>query len=65
MNWNRLRLNYHQRAMEIYINALGPNHIDFATSYDNLSSVHRAIGDHEVEQAKNYHQRAIEIRRNA
>ena len=50
---------YFQRAIEIGINVLGPNHIDVATSYNNLGVVYKAMG--ELEQAKDYHQRALEI----
>ena len=51
--------DYHQRAIEITINVLGPNHIDVATSYNNLGLVYKAMG--ELEPAKDYHQRSIEI----
>ena len=44
--------DYHQRALEIKINVLGPNHIDVATSYSNLGLVYKAMG--ELEQAKDY-----------
>ena len=51
--------DYHQRALEIWIKVLGPNHIDVATSCNNLGLVYEAMG--ELEQAKDYHQRALEI----
>ena len=51
--------DYHERAMEIWMNVLGPNHIDVATPYNNLGLVYEAMG--ELEQAKDYHERAIEI----
>ena len=54
--------DYHQRAIEIRMNVLGPNHINVATSYNNLGLVYKAMG--KLEQAKDYHQRAIEIRMN-
>ena len=54
--------DYHQRAIDIGINVLGPNHIDVATFYNNLGTVFQAMG--ELEQAKDYHQRAIDIRIN-
>ena len=41
---------------------LGPNLIDVATSYNHLGLVYEAMG--ELEQAKDYHQRALEIRIN-
>ena len=40
-------------------NVLGPNHIDVATSYNNLGLVYEAMG--ELQQAKDYHERGIEI----
>ena len=46
--------DYHQQAIYIGINVLGPNHIDVATSYNNLGTVFQAMG--EMEQAKDYHQ---------
>ena len=52
--------DYRQRALEITINVLGPNHVKVATSYNNLGSVFKAMG--ELEQAKDYRQRALEIR---
>ena len=50
--------DYNQRALEIRINVLGPNHIDVATSYNDLGVVYEAMG--QLEQAKDYIQRAIE-----
>ena len=40
---------------------LGPDHLDVATCYDGLGSVHHALGD--LEQAKEYYERALAIRR--
>ena len=54
-----LAKDYHEKAMEIYINVLGPNHINVATSYNNLGLVYKAMG--ELEQAKDYHETAMEI----
>ena len=51
--------DYHQKAMEMYTNVLGPNHIDVATSYNKLGLVYEALG--ELEQTKDYHERAMEI----
>ena len=51
--------DYHQRALEVTINVLGPNHIDVATSYNSLGLVYKAMG--ELEQAEDYHERAKEI----
>ena len=41
---------------------LGAKHINVAKSYNNLGVLHEALG--ELEQAKDYHQRALEIRIN-
>ena len=37
--------DYHQRAMEITKNVLGPDHIEVATWYNNLGVVHQAVGE--------------------
>ena len=39
---------------------LGPEHVNVATSYKNLASIYLHLGD--FEQAKEYQQRALEIR---
>ena len=39
---------------------LGPEHVDVATSYDNLGTVYRNLGD--FQQAKDSHARALDIR---
>ena len=57
----KLAKDYHQRAIDIQINILGPNHIDVATSYNNLGRVNEALD--ELEQAKDYYQRAIDIQK--
>ena len=44
---------HHQRAIDILVNVLGPNHIDIATCYDNLGTVYEAMD--ELEQARDYH----------
>ena len=51
--------DYHEKAMEIFINILGPNDINVAASYNNLGSVYEALG--ELEQAKDYHESAMKI----
>ncbi|XP_068687772.1 uncharacterized protein [Montipora foliosa] len=50
---------YHVRALAIRIRKLGSQHIDVATSYNNVASVLRAQGD--LEQAKEYVDRALAI----
>ena len=42
--------DYHQRALEIKINVLGPNHIKVATSYNDLGLVYQALGELESGQ---------------
>ena len=39
---------------------LGPKHVDVATSYTNLASIYKYLGD--LEQAKEYQQRALDIK---
>ena len=50
---------YHQRALKIKLEQLGPNHVSVASSYNNLGIVCRNKGD--LEQASDYHQRAMKI----
>ena len=40
-------------------NVLGPNHIKVATSYNNLGSVYKAMG--ELQLAKHYYEKAMGI----
>ena len=51
---------YHDRALVIRIKKLGCQHIDVATSYNNIASILHDQGD--LEQAKEYHDRALAIR---
>ena len=51
---------YQQRALAIALDKLGPEHVDVATSYNNLASILKHLGD--LEQAKEYQQRALAIR---
>ena len=51
---------YHQRALKIRLDKLGPEHVDVARSYNNLASIYQDLGD--LEQAKEYQQRALKIR---
>ena len=44
------------------MNVLSAKHINVAKSYNNLGLVHKALGD--LEQAKDYHQQALEIQIN-
>ena len=47
------------RALDIYVNQLGPEHADVATSYNNLGIVCRNLGD--FQQAKDNYARALDI----
>ena len=51
---------YHERALAIRRQTLGPQHPDVASSYHNLASVLGDQGD--LKQAKEYHERALAIR---
>ena len=53
--------DYCERALEIRKEQLGSNHVDVATSYNNLGTVYRHTG--EFAKAKDYHERALEIRK--
>ena len=51
---------YQQRSLAITLDKLGPEHVDVATSYNNLASIYKHLGD--LEQAKEYQQRSLAIR---
>ncbi len=53
--------NYYERALEIEKEQLGSNHVEVATSYNNLGMVYRYAG--EFAKAKEYYERALEIRK--
>ena len=48
-----------QQSLQIRIKALGPTHVDVASSYNNLGLVYESKG--QLEQAKDYHQRSLDI----
>ena len=50
---------YHERALAIRLQKLGPQHLDVAASYNNMALVLRNQGD--LEQAKEYHELALAI----
>ncbi|CAF1570492.1 unnamed protein product, partial [Didymodactylos carnosus] len=52
-------LEYHNIALDITSDALGPDHWLMASSYSNLASVYDAIGD--IAIAKRYYEKAMEI----
>ena len=37
--------DYHYRALAIRLKKLGPEHLDVASSYSHLGSVHKKLGD--------------------
>ena len=51
---------YHERALAVRRQTLGPQHPDIASSYHNLATVLGDQGD--VKQAKEYLERALAIR---
>ena len=51
---------YEQRSLAITLDKLGPEHVDVATSYNNLASIYQDLGD--LEEAKEYQQRSLVIR---
>ena len=50
---------YLEYSLTINLEKLGPEHVDVATSYQNLAAIHQALGD--FEQAKEYQQCALAI----
>ena len=54
-------IEYYQRALEIQKEQLGPNHVEVATSYNNLGTVYRVTGD--LEKAKECHELALKIQK--
>ncbi|XP_028403174.1 uncharacterized protein LOC114525915, partial [Dendronephthya gigantea] len=51
--------DYYERALEIQLDRLGPNHTNVAISYNNLGDVCKRKGD--LDLANDYYQRALEI----
>ena len=49
-----------ERALDIRIKQLGPNHVDVASSYNSLGALHKDLGD--LQQAKQYYERALDIK---
>ena len=50
---------YHEWALEIKKEQLGANHVDVATSYNNLGTVYSKTGD--LEKAEEYYEWALKI----
>ena len=57
---NLAALRYHQTALTLREQNLGPDHMDVAATRDNLGLVHRQMN--ELDQALELHNRALEIR---
>ena len=53
-------MEYQQRALDIKLEKLGPEHVDVARSYNNLALIYKDLGD--FEQTKEYKQSALAIR---
>ena len=51
---------YFERALDIQLEKLGPEHIDVASRYYNLGIEQHDMGN--LQQAKEYHERALDIR---
>ena len=49
-----------ERALDIWLKKLGPEHVHVATTYSNLGVVQHDLGD--LEQAKEHYERALDIR---
>ena len=47
-------------ALDIYVKQLGLDHVNVATSYNNLGTIYRNLGD--FQEAKDSHARALVIR---
>ena len=52
---------YYEWALKIIKEQLGANHVDVATSFNNLGTVYSDTGD--LDKAKEYHERALEIQK--
>ncbi|CAH3177319.1 unnamed protein product, partial [Porites lobata] len=50
---------YFEYSLTFRLQELGPDHVNVATSYDNLALIYTDLGD--FEQAKEYQQRALDI----
>ena len=48
-------MNFSNTGVKIQLEQLGPNHVNVATSYNNLGTVYRDKGD--LENASDYYQR--------
>lgn len=58
---NAAALHYHQAALSLREQHLGPDSLDVAATLDNLGLVYRQVSD--LEKALEYHNRALDIRR--
>ncbi|CAH3136864.1 unnamed protein product [Pocillopora meandrina] len=55
----RAALVYGEWMLKIQTKKLGPDHVDVASSYNNLGTLHKALGD--TDEAKDFYKRALEI----
>ena len=53
-------LEFYQKALKIWLQVLGENHPDVATSYNNIGFVYNNLG--EYDKALEFHQKALKIR---
>ena len=62
LNHSRFRaaLVYGKWLLKIQMKKLGPEHVDVASSYNNLGTLHSDLGD--TDEAKDCYKRALEIR---
>ncbi|XP_022778094.1 nephrocystin-3-like, partial [Stylophora pistillata] len=49
-----------ERALDVWLKKLGPDHVDVAACHDNLGGVYQQLGD--LKGAKDCHDRALDIR---
>ncbi|CAH3136870.1 unnamed protein product, partial [Pocillopora meandrina] len=56
----RAALVYGKWLLKIQMKKLGPEHVDVASSYNNLGTLHKALGD--TDEAKDCYKRALDIR---
>ncbi|XP_046854991.1 uncharacterized protein LOC124448023, partial [Xenia sp. Carnegie-2017] len=54
-------IEFHEKALEIQKQSLGPNHVDVAGSLNNLGNVYKDTGNYD--KAIEFHEKALEIRK--
>ena len=54
---------YYERALSIKLNKLGPDHVDVASTYHDMCTLHiKDLAEHQ--QAKEYYERALSVQLN-